>query len=158
MGDTFWVALSFIIFVGLIIRPVSRIILKALDERARNVRSQLAEATRLKEEAQTLLAAFERELEKARKESDDILAHAKAEAEYIKQESEKTLKEAVEKRTELAKQKIAQAEANVLADIQDNAVDLTVSAARTLIMENLKQEQADAIIEHAIDDIDRKLH
>ena len=87
-----------------------------------------------------------------------ILSHARMEAERITNEARDVLENALNKRTELAMQKITQAEAAVLADLRSNALDITMDAARTLILESMSPEVAEEILSKAFQDIERKLH
>ncbi len=154
----FWVAVSFVIFMALVAKPACKILAKMLDQRSAKIRQELEDATRLKEEAQNLLAQIEQQHRKLSEESKNILSHAQAESAHIRKEAEARLEYDLNKRTELAMQKIAQAEAAVVSEIQRNAVDITLAAARTLIVENLGKEVAEEIIAKAISDINRKLH
>ncbi|MCB2082054.1 MAG: F0F1 ATP synthase subunit B [Hyphomicrobiales bacterium] len=156
--QTFWVGVAFIIFVALIYKPVGRLIGKGLDVYARRIRKELDEALKLKEKAQEVLASYEREHRNASKEIEKILAYAREEAERITISEKQKLEEAIKKRTEMALQKIAQAEASVLKELQDNAADMTISAARALIAEHLSKEAAEELIAKSLFDIERKFH
>ncbi len=90
----FWVAVSFFIFVGVLIKMgVPTLITKALDDRADAVRKELDQARRLREEAQDLLADYQRKQRAAEDEAKAIIDQARREAETMKAESEKSLKE-----------------------------------------------------------------
>lgn len=156
--EKFFVALSFVTFIVLAFKPIKAAILKAIDSRIVKVKTDLEEAARLKDEAQALLNKFEKEHRRSLEEVQGILAHAREEAERVNKEAKEILEFALGKRTELAMQKIAQAEANVLTDLKSNALDITMDAARTLILENLSKEAAEEILSSAISDIDKKLH
>ena len=79
--QTFWVALAFVMFIAVVYKPVSRKMAAALDARAEKIKQELDEAVRLREEAQALLAGYERRQNEALKEAEDILGHAREEAE-----------------------------------------------------------------------------
>ena len=113
---------------------------------------------RLKEEAQAVLALYQRKQKKTLENSEEIIAHAKSEAERIIENAKSSIEDEIAKRTSMAIQKIAQAEVRVIQEIRDNAVDITVSAARSIIMENLDKDVADSVIDIAISDIGRKLN
>ena len=155
---SFWVLVATLLFVIPIARPVARIVASGLDKRSARIREELDEAIRMKEEAQSLLASYQRRQKEILADSEKILAHAKEEADRIIASAEAKLEEEVSLRTEVAEQRIAQAEAAVIHEIQQNAVDITISAARTLITDNLDKEVAEEIMQSAISDIDRKFH
>lgn len=157
-NPAFWVALAFITFVVLVFKPAKKFILSAIDARILKVKSELEEAARLKDEAQALMNKFEKEHRRSLEEVQGILAHARLEAERITKEAKEVLEFALNKRTELAMQKIAQAESGVLNDLKANALDITMDAARTLILENLSKEAAEEILSTAITEIEKKLH
>ncbi len=72
LHDTsFWVGVAFVIFVVLAWRPLSRTLVTALDERAETIRNNIDEATRLREEAQALLASYKRKQRNAAQEAED---------------------------------------------------------------------------------------
>ena len=68
------------------------------------------------------------------------------------------LEYALTKRTELAMQKIGQAESSVVADLRANALNITMDAARSLILESMSPEVAEEILSKAFQDIELKLH
>lgn len=159
LHDTsFIVAAATIVFFLLLIKKVFPILGKSLDERSAKIEKELDEALRLKEEAQALLSSYQRQQVKAEDEAEEIITNAKEQAELIVNNASKKIKEEIEKRTALAEQKIAQAESDVIRQIHDNAVDVTISAARTLIIENLSKEAAEIVMDSAISDIGKKFH
>ena len=115
----FWVAVAFLIFVGILVYVgVPKMLLSALDDRARRVQAELDEARRLKEEAQKLLAEYKAKQRQADEEAVAIIEGAKAEAERIAAESKTKMEEFVARRTKMAETKIAQAEAQAIADVR----------------------------------------
>jgi len=156
--EAFWVAVSFFIFIALVVRPVGRALAKQLDGRAAKIKLELDEAVRLKEEAQAVLALYQRKHKKTIEEAEEIISHAQHEAERVAAIAKDNLEKDITRRTEIAIEKIAQAEANVLREIKENAVDITINAAKAIIEENIGQETAEEIISRALSDIDRKFH
>ena len=87
----FWVAVSFLIFIGILVKMgVPSLITKALDDRADAVRKELDQARRLREEAQDLLADYQRKQRAADEEAKAIIEQARREAETMKAESAKS--------------------------------------------------------------------
>ena len=156
--EHFFVAVAFIVFVALVYKKAKIFIVSAVDARILKVKTELQEAARLKAEASALLAKYEQEQSRSLEQVQSILSHARMEAERITNEARDVLENALNKRTELAMQKITQAEAAVLADLRSNALDITMDAARTLILESMSPEVAEEILSKAFQDIERKLH
>jgi F-type H+-transporting ATPase subunit b len=157
MDATFWVALAFVLFVALIAKKGYQLISQALDQRAERIKTELDEAVRLREEAQALLAGYQRQQRDAAREAEDIVEHAKAEAARIAEQAESDLAAALERRTRLAEVKISQAEGQALAEVRNLAVDMALAATRRLMAENLDESRAESLIDEAIAELGAKL-
>jgi F-type H+-transporting ATPase subunit b len=155
---TFWVAIAFVAFVALIGKRVYVMIVAGLDKRAQAIRDELDEAVRLREEAQALLAGYQRKQRDALSEAEEILEHAKAEAAHLAEQAERDLEAALERRIKQAEEKIAQAEAQAVAEVRDLAVDVAIEATRQLIADNLDETKTTTLVDEAIADLDKKLH
>ena len=155
----FWVAVAFLIFVGILVYVgVPKMLLGALDDRAKRVQAELDEARRLKEEAQKLLAAYKAKQRQADEEAVAIIEGAKAEAERIAAESKTKMEEFVARRTKMAETKIAQAEAQAVADVRAAAAEAAVSAAEKILTESVKGKVAEDLIARGIGDVKAKLN
>ncbi len=155
---TFWVMIAFAVFVGALARPISRAITAGLDKRADKIRADLEEAEKLREEAQDLLASYQRQQCDSVKEAEAIIEHAKEEAERLIQHGRERLEAALERREKQAMDRIAQAEAAALEHVQAHTIDIAIGATRDFLADNLKGKQAKALIETAIKDLPKKLH
>ena len=133
----FWVAIGFIVLVLAISKKGWEAIRTGLDDRAERIRTGLDEATRLREEAQHLLAEYQRKQRDAAKEIDNLLAAARAEAERSTVNAREALEASVKRREQLAIDKIAQAEADVS------------SARAALLMQKAQAERAASDVETA---------
>ena len=156
--ETFWVAFAFVIFVAAVYKPVSRKLAEALDSRAQKIKLELDEAVRLREEAQALLAGYERRQNEALKEAEDILAHAHEEAERQTRQAGEALDELIRRREAQAVARIARAEEEAVADVRNAAVEQAIAATRELISSELKEDQQQALIDDAIGELGDKLH
>ena len=155
----FWVAVAFVIFVGILIYVgVPKMLTNALDDRAKRVRTELDEARRLKEEAQKLLAEYRAKQRQADQEAVAIIEGAKAEAERIAAESKVKMEEFVARRTKMAEAKIAQAETQAVADVRAAAAEAAVTAAERILTESVKGQVADDLIARGIGDVKAKLN
>jgi F-type H+-transporting ATPase subunit b len=155
----FWVAVAFLIFVGVLIYVgVPKLVTKALDDRAKRVQDELDEARRLKEEAQKLLAEYKAKQRQADDEAAAIIAGAKAEAERFAAEAKTKMEEFVARRAKMAETKIAQAEAQAVADVRAAAADAAVSAAEKILTDSVKGKVADDLLARGISDVKTKLN
>ena len=155
----FWVAVAFLIFVGILVYVgVPKMLLGALDDRAKRVQAELDEARRLKEEAQKLLAEYKAKQRQADEEAVAIIEGAKAEAERIAAESKTKMEEFVARRTKMAETKIAQAEAQAVADVRAAAAEAAVTAAEKILTSTVKGKVADDLLTRGIGDVKTKLN
>jgi F-type H+-transporting ATPase subunit b len=155
----FWVAVAFVIFVGVMIYfGVHKLIVGALDQRAVGIRAELDEARRLKEEAAALLAEYRRKQQTAEREAAEIVAGAKAEAERLALEAKTRMDEFVARRTQMAETKIAQAEAQAVADVRSAAADAAVAAAEKVLTRTVKGSVADELVNKGIAELKSKLN
>ena len=149
-----WVAIGFLLFIGLLIYlGVHRKVFDSLDARQARIRSELDEARKLREEAQALLAEFERKGREAEKEAEAIIANAKVEAERLAAEAKARMEEFVARRTKMAEAKIAQAETQALADVKSAAADAAVAAAERILAGAAKGQVAEDLLKRGIEDV-----
>ena len=155
----FWVMIAFFAFIGLLIYyKVPGMVGKSLDARAAAIRHELEEARRLRDEAQSLLNDYQRKSRQAEEEAKSILEQAKRESDALAAETRKNLTESVERRTRLAEEKIARAEAQALAEVRASAVDHAIAAAEKILKSRTTGQTANTLIESSIRDLDGKLN
>ncbi len=155
----FWVAMAIITFFALMIwKKIPALIANMLDGKVSEIAAQLDNAQTLREEATSLLAKYQRDQRDAEKVAEEMIAHAEAEVKLLADESRAQIKEMIERRTKLSEQKIVQAEANALKEIQKVAVQAATAAARELISGNMKKADHDELIKTGIDKLDSHLH
>jgi F-type H+-transporting ATPase subunit b len=154
-----WVAVAFVIFVGVLIYyGVHKLVVGALDQRSVRIRGELDEARRLKDEAAALLAEYRRKQQTAEREAAEIVAGAKAEAERLAVEAKTRMDEFVARRTRMAEARIAQAEAQALADVRAAAAEAAVAAAEKILTQTVKGSVADDLINKGIAELKSKLN
>lgn len=159
MDATFWVGVAFLLFVGILFYyKVPGMLTKALDDRADKIRQDLDEARQLREEAQTLLANYERKQRDALSEAEEIIAHAREEALREADLAAKKLDETVARRQQAAMEKIALAEAQAEKEVRDAAIEIAIGAASAIVAQQVKGERADALITAATADLGRHLN
>lgn len=156
---TFWVLVSFVLFFALLFyKGVPKMITGALDDRADKIRAELDDARKLREEAQELLADYQRKAREADEEAKTIIDQAKREASALAEETRKATAESLERRTRLAEEKIARAETQAVADVRRTAVEAAVSAAETILKGKVVGSSGDKLIDEALRDLKGKLN
>jgi F-type H+-transporting ATPase subunit b len=154
-----WVAVAFFLFIGLgIYLKVPAMLAKMLDERADKIGKELAEAKKLREEAQALLAEYQKKRAEAEKDAANIVAQAKIEAESYAVETRKKLAETIERRTKQAAQKIAQAEAAAIKEVRTTATEAAIAAASKLVGEAVQGAKGGKLIDESIAAVKSRLN
>ena len=154
----FWVAVSFFGFVALLFYyGVPAKLGQALDKRALEIRAELDEARKLREEAQAILADYKQRQQEATEEAAKIIAQAKREAELLGEETQVKLRESLKRRTKLAEDKIAQAEAQAIDEVRSAAVNLAVKSAEKIMGDKVDTTLSDKLISQSIGDLNSKL-
>ena len=154
----FWVAVAFVIFVLIFARPVWKFSVKSLDKKINAIETSIEEATKLREEAQDLLASYKRKLATAEKEAEDIIGQAREEALTIKAKMTKDLKSSLSRREKLALDRISQAENDATSEVRTMITDVALLATRQLLIENIDNKKADELINKSIVDLSNKLN
>ncbi|MGQ0672345.1 MAG: F0F1 ATP synthase subunit B [Hyphomicrobium sp.] len=155
----FWVLVAFILFMAMLVYyRVPRLVTRILDDRADEIRRELDEARRLREEAQQLLADYQRKAREADEEAKVIVQQARREAESLAAETRKGLAESLERRTKLAEDKIARAEAQAQAEVRGAAVDAALAAAEKILRSRVSGDTASGLIDQSITDLKGRLN
>jgi F-type H+-transporting ATPase subunit b len=150
----FWVLVSFIIFFVLFGSRLWRVVAGLLDGRADAIRAELAEATRLREEAEAMLADAQRARTEAMAEAGEVLARSQAEAARLTQAAMAEAEASGKRRERLALERIAAAEKAAVTEVRHVAADIATQAAEQVIS---KDTQSDALVDRAIADLPRAL-
>jgi len=160
LGNTnFVVLLAFILFVGILLyAKVPARLTSALDARAVQIKADLDEAKALREEAQTILASYERKQKDVQAQADRIVATAKEEAMTAAAEAKEELKASITRRLAAAEDRIASAETAALRAVREQAVSVAVAAAGDLLAKQMTAEGAGAMIEASIKQVGERLH
>lgn len=156
---TFWVAIGTLLFVALVIYlKVPGMVAGMLDARADAIRQELAQAKRLREEAEVLMRDYLAKTKNADSEAAAILQAAKVESERMVVEAREQLAQQIQRRAKMAEEKIAQAEAQAIADVRSAATDAASAAASEVIRAKMTEAKGDALIDASIRDLRTKLH
>ena len=156
---TFFAFVGLVLFIALIAYlKVPGMMAKSLDERADNIRKELEEAKRLREEAQALLAEYQRKRKEAEAEAAHIIASAEREAVALTEEARQKTEEFVARRNALSEQKIKQAEADAIGAVRAAAVDLAIAAAERVIANKTDTSTQEALFKDAVGQVQSRLN
>lgn len=160
LGNTdFVVLLAFLLFLAVLVYfKVPTTLAKLLDKRAEGIRDDLDEARALREEAQTLLASYERKQREVQEQADRIVAQAKSEAEAVAEQARADLERTIARRLAGAEEQIASAQAAAVKDVRDRAAVVAVAAARDVLAQQMTPAGRDQLVDAAIADVAAKLH
>ncbi|MGZ2259144.1 F0F1 ATP synthase subunit B [Roseobacter sp. A03A-229] len=155
----FVVLLGLLVFVGILVYfKVPGMIGAMLDKRAEGIQSELDEARALRDEAQSLLASYERKQREVQEQADRIVAAAKEEATVAAEEARADLAKSLERRMAAAEEQIANAQSAAIKEVRDQSVTVAMSVAREMIAKQMTAAQANGLIDSAIEEVDAKLH
>ena len=156
---SFWVSLGFIIVMGIFWKlGVHKTIANSLDKRRDEIATELDEARRLREEAQEMLAQYQRRQREAEEEASGIIEQAKKDAERMGREAKEKINEQLERRTRAAEEKIARAEAQAISDVRNHTTDEAIRAAQKIIRDRMDSGAQNAMIDKSINDLRAKLN
>jgi F-type H+-transporting ATPase subunit b len=155
----FWVAVAFVVFVGLIAKFGGfKALAAGLDKRGERIAAELGEAKRLREEAQALLASYEKRRREAESEAQAIIAHAKAEAERLAREAEAKLTDFVARRQKAAEQKIALAESEATREVRGAAAEAAIRASEAILRARSTGAAALGLLDKSLGEVKSKLN
>jgi len=155
----FWVATAFVIFLGILLYlRVHNKILDALDQRSLRIKAELDAARTLRDEAMALLNEYKRKQRDAEQEAAAIVSAAKVEAERLTTEAKAKVDDVLMRRTKMAETKIAQAEAQALADVRAAAANAAIAAAEKILNKTVTGDVADRLISRGVEDLKSKLN
>lgn len=156
---SFWVLIAFVIVIGVFWRAgLHRMILGGLDKRAQKIADELDQARKLREEAQELLAQYQRRQREAEEEAKGIIEQAKKDAQRLAAETRDKIAAQIERRAKAAEDKIARAEEQAVAEVRAQAADLAIEAAREIIKSRMDKGAQSALVEKSISELRSKLN
>ncbi|XDA99161.1 F0F1 ATP synthase subunit B [Sulfitobacter sp. LCG007] len=155
----FVVLLAFLLFIAVLVYfKVPDRIGAMLDKRADGIRSELEEARALREEAQTLLASYERKQKEVQGQADRIVAHAREEAQVAAEQARADLAKSLERRMAAAEEQIGSAQSAAVREVRDQSIAVAIAAAREVIASQMTASDANKLIDASIAQVEAKLH
>ncbi|MGF1561513.1 MAG: ATP F0F1 synthase subunit B [Geminicoccaceae bacterium] len=157
-GAEFWLFVALAILIYFARKPVGKALASALDGKADAVRKELDEATRLREEAQAMLADYQRKLHEGQDRAEQIIKHAEEESERLHSRMAEQMENTVKRRTDAAMQRIAQEEQRAVNEVRGAASSLAVQTTRKIMEERLAEGGGDKIMARALGEVKDRLH
>ncbi len=155
----FIVAIAFFLFIGVLFYfKVPGLLGGLLDKRAEGIKSELDEARALREEAQSLLASYERKQREVQEQANRIVEAAKESATEAAEQAKKDLAASIERRVQAAEGQIASAESAAIKKVRDEAARIAVAAAGEVIAKEMTPAKAGSLVDDAIKVVQAKLH
>ena len=147
MDAELWVAIAFLVFVGVLYRTGAfAAVISALDKRSDAIRKELEEAKALREEAQRVFQQSKAKFAAAEKEVEAIIARAKSDAARYSAEVDAEFESFMARRRAMAEKRIAQAEASAMSEVRAAAADAAVKASEIILRDTLKGAAGEALV------------
>jgi len=158
-NPNFVILIAFLVFIGVLVYlKVPGLVGGLLDKRADDIRSELDEARALRDEAETILASYERKQKEVQVQADNIVETAKHEAQLAAQQAKVDLKDAIARRLQAAQDQITSAEAAAIKEVRDTAITVATKVAGEVIAAKMTAKDAGNMVDAAIKDVSAKLH
>ena len=155
---TIWVLISFGVFVAVAIIFGRAAITKMLDDKIQAIRSEIANAEALREEAQKLLLEYETKQKSAAAEAQSMLETAKRQAADMQKRAEQEIADTMDRREAMLKERIQRMEESAMDDIRRYAADLAVSATTEIISQKLDSSGASRLVDQSIRKVSENLN
>ena len=155
---TFWVAISFFIFIGVLIYlKIPHKINNSLINQINEIKKELNEAEKLKVEAKNLLSDYESKIDKSKKETLEIVSLAKKDSEKTILEKTRKFHQIMEDRKRNVEQKIAQMKVDALKDIRNTSIKISVNAVEHLIKNSIDKNKLEKFYSESLKETKIKL-
>ena len=150
---TFWVAVSFLIFVGLLFYlKVPQKIGQSLDESIKKIKEEIDNAEKLKDEAKNILSEYESKVSKSKQEIKNLIKKAEKQAESNIIKTNEEFHNIVENRKKAAEEKIKQMKTQAIKDVKNSSVDIAIRSVEKIIKNSIDKKKLDKIYISSIDE------
>ena len=150
---TFWVAISFVIFVGVLFYfKVPQKIYDALDESIKKIRKDVEDAEKLKDEAKNILSEYETKISKSKQEINLMLKKAQNDSEKNLIKTNNEFHKIFENRKKMAEDKIKQMKTEALKEVRNSSIDIAIQALEKIIKNSIDKKKLDKIYISSIDE------
>ena len=149
----FWVLVSFIIFVVLIFNPIKKILTKNLDDKIKQIKTDINNAEKLKNDTQVILSEIKKRQNEVKNEINLINEQAKERIGSIEKETHLKLQEQLNKKNAIAAAKIDQMTRDANLEIQQEITQISISASTDLLIKKLSDKDKQNIIKESTEEI-----
>ena len=145
---TFWVAISFILFIGLLVYfKIPQKVNEILNQLISNIKNEINESEKLRNEAKNLLDKSQKKLDSANSEALKITDQAKKDSENLVIEINEKFHKSAEIKKKLAETKITQMKESAIKEIKDTSIKIAVDSVKKIISTSVDKNKLDAIFE-----------
>ncbi|MDP2086550.1 MAG: ATP F0F1 synthase subunit B [Gemmobacter sp.] len=158
-NTNFTVLIAFLIFIGVLVYfKVPGLLAGLLDKRAAKIQDDLETARRLREDAKTLVASYDRKLKEAKEQVERIVANAQIEAQAAAEAAKADLARSIARKMQAAEEQIAAAEAAVIREVRERAIAVAIAAAGDVLSKQITGDSAGALIDASIAEVGKRLN
>ena len=150
---TFWVTISFLIFLGILIYfKIPQKIKENLEQNISNIKDQINEAEKLKEDAKNILTEHEKKISNSKNEVKEMINKASEEAEKNVIRANQEFHKAIEIRKKNAEERIRQLKNQAEKDIKNASVKIAIESVEKLFKNSLDKSKLDKIYSNSIEE------
>ena len=150
---TFWVAISFLIFVGVIFYfKVPQKIDKSLVENIKKIKSEINNAEKLKDESKSMLGEYESKVSKSKEEIKNLIQKAEKQAESNIIKTNEEFHNIIENRKKAAEEKIKQMKAQAIKDVKNSSIEIAIQSVEKIIKNSIDKKKLDKIYISSIEE------
>ena len=143
---TFWVAISFLIFVGILFYfKVPQKIDQSLNESIKKIKEEIDNAEKLKDESKNILSEYETKVSKSKEEIKNLIQAAKNEAEKNVIKTNEEFHKIIENRKKTAEEKIVQMKTQAIKDVRNSSIEIAVRSVEKIIKNSIDKKKLDKI-------------
>ena len=155
---TFWVAVSFFLFIGLLVYfKIPQKVNEILNQLISNIKNEINESEKLRNEAKTLLDNSQSKLDSASEEANKIIDQAKKDSENLVIEINEKFHKSSEIKKKLAETKITQMKEAAIKEIKDTSIKIAVDSVKKIISTSVDKNKLDAIFEKDLEEAKTEL-
>ena len=150
---TFWVTISFFIFLGILLYfKIPQKIRETLEQNILNIKNQINEAEKLKEDAKNILIEHEKKISNSKNEVEEMINKANEEAERNVIRVNKEFHNLMENRKKNAEDRISQLKSQAEKDIKNASVKIAIESVEKLFKNSLDKSKLDKIYNSSIEE------
>ena len=155
---TFWVAISFVLFFALLVYfKIPQKINEILSQLISNIKNEIDESEKLRNEAKTLLDNSQTKLDNASNETNKIIDQAKRDSERLVIELNEKFHKSAEMKKKLAETKINQMKETAIKEIKDTSIKIAVDSVKKIISTSVDKNKLDKIFEKDLEEAKTEL-